>query len=68
MRTDALACPNCGGRLETHRKETQPAGKRFVRLHWVICPVCRHVALHDWSLYDEIAPTVGARSEGRGPD
>lgn len=65
MRTDASVCPNCGGWLETHRKEAQPAGRRFVQLHWVICPTCRHVALHDWSYSDEATPVAVARVHGR---
>jgi hypothetical protein len=33
MLTDVAICPNRGGRLETHRKESQSAGRRFVHLH-----------------------------------
>jgi hypothetical protein len=68
MRTNASVCPNCGGWLETHREETQPAGGRFVHLHWVICRACRHVALRDWSIFDELTAAATARVNGHEPE
>jgi uncharacterized protein YbaR (Trm112 family) len=67
MRVHTAVCPNCDGWLETHRKEVQPAGRRQVYLHWVICPACRHVALYEWSFSDEHSPVTITRSNGRQP-
>jgi uncharacterized CHY-type Zn-finger protein len=67
MCLDAAPCPNCGGRLETHRREAQPAGRRYVHLHWVICTTCRHVVLHKWSFEDDQSPVTATPSSGRQP-
>lgn len=63
----AVGCPNCGQRLGMLREEYQQVSARRVRLCWLICVHCRHVALKDWSYVDgeERGP---AREEGRGVD
>jgi hypothetical protein len=48
-----MGCPNCGECLVTERIATQMAGTRAVRLHWVICTNCRHVALAEWHFVDD---------------
>ena len=37
----------------TEQVATQMAGTRVVRLHWVICTNCRHVALAEWHFVDD---------------
>jgi hypothetical protein len=48
-------CPNCGQRMEILREDHQQAGVREVRLRWLICSHCRHVALKEWSFLDDTA-------------
>jgi hypothetical protein len=45
-------CPNCGHDLVIERNVAQPAGSRSVRLCWLICSHCRHVALGEWEFVE----------------
>ncbi len=58
-------CPNCGHDLVTERIVTQPVGRKTIRLHWMICVACRHVALQEWRFLDA-AGTRAAESLPRG--
>lgn len=62
-----MVCANCGARLERFRVERQRAGRQEAVLEWMICPACRHVALHSWAWESELQDEVGHSNSGRRP-
>jgi hypothetical protein len=58
--------------MGTLREQRQRAGVRLIRLRWLICSGCHHVALEDWAfLESEIATsadeTPASRVSAREP-
>jgi hypothetical protein len=69
-------CPNCGNHMGLLHEQRQQAGPRQIRLRWVICSHCHHVALDEWSFIDSEPPVspepprqpCTARSESLGDE
>jgi predicted nucleic acid-binding Zn-ribbon protein len=59
-------CPNCGHDLVALREEEQPAQSRRVRLRWLICCLCRHVALDSWEFVDDSVAALGEQEDDLG--
>lgn len=38
--------------MGTLREQRQRAGVRLIRLRWLICSGCHHVALEDWAFLE----------------
>lgn len=62
MDQTAKGCPNCGHDLVIERNVVQAAGLRNVRLCWLICSHCRHVALGEWEFVEISAGQVSPRT------
>jgi len=61
-------CPNCGDRLISHRTDRQVIStQREVLLCWFICESCSHVALREWSVEEQVAPTEAKSTRARRP-
>ncbi len=68
MNAERDVCPNCGDRLINHRTDRQVVStQREVLLSWFICVRCSHVALREWSVEEQIAPTEAKSTRGRRP-
>ena len=68
MNADRDVCPNCGDRLTSHRTDRQVVSRqREVLLFWFICESCSHVALREWSVEEQVAPTEATSTRARRP-
>ncbi len=68
MNAERDVCPNCGDRLISHRTDRQVVStQREVLLSWFICVRCGHVALREWSVEEQAAPTEAKSMRGRRP-
>ena len=68
MNAERDLCPNCGDRLISHRTDRQVVSKqREVLLCWFICVRCSHVALREWSVEEQPAPTEVKSTRARRP-
>jgi len=68
MDAERDVCPNCGDRLVSHRTDRQVVSRqREVTLCWFICVRCSHVALREWSVEEQLAPTEAKSTRARRP-
>ncbi|MDQ2743411.1 MAG: hypothetical protein M3Z66_14120 [Chloroflexota bacterium] len=68
MNAERDECPNCGDRLISHRTDRQVVStQREVLLSWFICVRCGHVALREWSVEEQAAPTEAKSMRERRP-